>query len=245
MDKPEKLSIFQSLLIVARPAAGKSEIIEYLSNQVDDAAREKEYHIGPINVIDDFPFLWRWFEEDDLLEKMGKGRIFTDQNGYFKDPAYWDLLIGLINLEFEKSMRDADVEKGYTTILEFSRGKEHGGYRRAFPLLSEPILNNLSILYVDVPWEESLRKNRTRFNPDRPDSILEHSLPDEKLEKLYRECDFSELAHGNQGVISINKHDVPFVVFYNYDDVTTKMNDELGKRLKFSLSQLWKIRNQS
>lgn len=241
----EKGNIFPILLLVARPAAGKSEIIEYLNNQLDDETREKEYHLGLINVIDDFPFLWRWFEEDDLLEHMGKDRLFTDQDGYFKDLSYWDLLIKLINLEFDKAMRDADLESGYTTILEFSRGKEHGGYKHAFQLLSDRILENLAIMYVDVPWEESLRKNRARYNPEQADSILQHSLPDEKMERLYRECDFSEVALGNQGLILINKHDVPFVVFYNYDDVTTKMNDDLGKRLKFSLTQLWKIRNQS
>jgi len=36
-----------------------------------------------------------------------------------------------------------------------------------------------STIYIDVTWEESLRKNRLRFNPQRPDSVLEHSLPDE------------------------------------------------------------------
>jgi hypothetical protein len=237
--------IFPVILLVARPAAGKSEIIEYLSNQSDDPERENDYHIGQLTVIDDFPFLWRWFEEDDLLERMGKERLYTDKNGYFKDPAYWDLLIQLINLEYEKSLRDTDIESDTTTIIEFSRGKEQGGYRHAFSMLSDQILEDLTILYVDVPWEESLRKNRSRFNPERPDSILEHSLPDEKLERLYRWCDFSEIAHGNQGFVNINKHDIPFVVFYNYDDVTTKMNDELGKRLKFSLGQLWKIKNKS
>jgi len=237
--------ILPLVLLVARPAAGKSEIIEYLANKIEDSVRSKEYHIGQINVIDDFPFLWRWFEEDDLLESMGKERLFTDRDGYFKDEIYWDLLIQLINLEYAKSLKDSDIESGYTTIIEFSRGKQHGGYRRAFSLLSDAILKNLAIMYVDVPWEESLRKNRERFNPQHPESILEHSLPDEKMEFLYRECDFSEIAHGNQGLITINKHEVPFVVFYNYDDVTSKMNEELGKRLRFSLAQLWKLKSQS
>jgi hypothetical protein len=66
-----------------------------------------------------------------------------------------------------------------------------------------------------------------------------------KWQYLYRECDFSEIAHGNQGMITINQHEVPFVVFYKYDDVTTKMNEELGKRLRFSLTQLWKLKSQS
>lgn len=241
MDRPD---IFPLILLIARPAAGKSEIIEYLSNQVDDRARQQDYHLGMFNVIDDFPFLWRWFEEDELLERVGKARLFTDKDGYFKEPYFWDLLIHLINLEYEKSLRDVELEGNCTTVLEFSRGKQHGGYRQALAQLSDSILQQLAILYVDVPWEESLRKNRLRFNPERPDSILEHSLPDDKLERLYRDCDFCEIAHGNQGFIPVNGHDIPFVVFYNFDDVTTKMGPELGKRLKISLGSLWQLSHQ-
>ncbi len=40
----------------------------------------------------------------------------------------------------------------------------------------------------------SLRKNRKRFNSYRPDGILEHSLSDEKLERLYKKEDWTELA---------------------------------------------------
>ena len=85
-----------------------------------------------------------------------------------------------------------------TIILEFSRGKEHGGYKSAFSHLSEEIISGAAILYVDVSWEESLRKNRIRFNPEKPDSILEHSLPDEKLAKMYFETDWNEISAKNQ-----------------------------------------------
>jgi hypothetical protein len=74
-------------------------------------------------------------------------------------------------------------------LLEFSRGSEHGGYARAFAHLSEAVLPMLSVVYVRVSFEESRRKNRRRFNPDRPYSILEHGLPDSKLERLYRDDD--------------------------------------------------------
>jgi len=42
------------------------------------------------------------------------------------------------------------------------------------------MLKSAAILYVNVSFSESLRKNRKRFNPNKPDSILEHGLPDEK-----------------------------------------------------------------
>ena len=47
---------FDILLLIARPAAGKSEIIDHLKNTaVED--RKKTYHIGEFEEIDDFPML--------------------------------------------------------------------------------------------------------------------------------------------------------------------------------------------
>jgi len=226
---------FKILLLIARPAAGKSEIIDYLKNTPLNERKEK-FHIGVFDEIDDFPMLWTWFEEDSLLEKMGHPRLHTTSDGYFKYQYLWDLLIERISLEYQKMMRNFD---GDTIILEFSRGSEHGGYRSAFDHLSSEILHNLAILYIDVPWEESLRKNRQRFNPDRPDSILEHGLPDEKLEKLYRETDWHELTEGQQNTLAIQGIDVPYAIFDNADDVTTDQGPALGERLSAVLEILW------
>jgi hypothetical protein len=231
-------TILSTLLLTARPAAGKSEIIKYLE-ELSPNVRRKEFHIGKIKVIDDFPFLWRWFEEDHILTQMNQKRLYTDENGYFKYNHQWDLLIELINLEYAKFIRDTEDYFDYTVIIEFSRGKEHGGYKRAIPLLSDMILQELSILYVNVSWDESLRKNRIRFNPERPDSILEHGLPDEKLERMYSDCDFKELSSVSSKTILINKYVIPFTIFENEDDVTTKNDSELRRRLKNCMDFLW------
>jgi len=228
------MQTFKVILLIARPAAGKSEVIHYLKNTALEE-RIKRFHIGTFFEIDDFPMLWTWFEEDALLEKMGHPRLYTTADGYFKYSYFWDLLIERINLEYKKSLRDLNVD---TIILEFSRGAEHGGFRQAFDHLSDEILQNLGILYIDVPWEESLRKNRRRFNPNRPDSILEHGLPDEKLERLYRETDWQDLIKNNPNHLSIRGFNVPYVVFDNADDVTTGQGPELGQRLESSLSKL-------
>jgi hypothetical protein len=229
------MRVFKTILLIARPAAGKSEIINYLKRIPLDERKER-YHIGKFAEIDDFPMLWTWFEEDALLEKMGHPRLHTTNDGYFKYQYLWDLLIERISLEHQKMMRDFT---GETIILEFSRGSEHGGYRSAFNHLSKEILQDLAILYVDVPWEESLRKNRRRFNPDRPDSILEHGLPDEKLERLYRETDWHDLIKGQPDKLTIQGVEVPYVIFDNSDDVTTDQGPALGDRLSTALDQLW------
>jgi hypothetical protein len=234
--------VFHIILLIARPAAGKSEIIHYFKN-LPDKERTENFHVGPLKSIDDFPFLWRWFEEDEILEEMGQERLFTDPQGYFKANYLWDLLIKMINLEYTKYRRsDEHVIQDPTVLLEFSRGKEHGGYRHALPLLSDDILKDVSILYINVPWEESLRKNRSRFNPEKPDSILQHSLPDEKLERLYRDCDFMEMVDAPAGKLRIREFDVPYAIFENADDVTTGMGSALGARLRETLQALWQAR---
>ena len=232
---------FDVLLLIARPAAGKSEIIDYLK-RADLAERRRRFHIGDFEEIDDFPMLWTWFEEDHLLSQMGRPRLHTDAEGYFKWPYLWDLLIRRICLEYGKRLRDAPAyHQQYTTIIEFARGSEHGGFAGAFEHLSQEVLSRAAILYLNVSYEESLRKNRRRFNPDKPDSILEHGLPDEKLEQLYRDSDWEQVSAANPEYIAIQGHQVPYVVFENEDDVTTARGPALGERLEEALQRLWKL----
>lgn len=231
--------IFQTLILIARPAAGKSEVIHYLK-ETPLSERSQRFHIGNIDEIDDFPMLWTWFEEDDMLSQMGKERLHSTPDGYFLYPHLWDLLIRRISLEFAKRQRDAHPDT--TTLIEFSRGVEHGGYRQAFDHLSRQVLSTACVFYIDVTWEESLRKNRRRFNPDRPDSILEHGLSDDKMEQLYKEVDWSQMSGGkNKGYLSVQDIALPFVLFSNPDDVTTRGGSELGNRLHACLRDLWEL----
>ena len=231
--------IFDILLLIARPAAGKSEVIDYLKKTPMDE-RTQRFHIGRFEEIDDFPMLWAWFEEDHLLEQMGHPRLHTDQDGNFLNQYLWDLLIERIGLEYQKKLRDIpSYQETFTTVIEFSRGTEHGGYRSAFSHLLPTMLEKTAVLYIDVTWEESLRKNRKRFNPEKPDSILEHSLPDERLERLYKEIDWSDVSKDDPQYLTIQGIRVPYVVFDNADDVTTQRGNALGQRLEQTLEKLW------
>jgi len=186
--------------------------------------------------------LWAWFEEDHILAKMGYPRLHTDDEGYFIGNHLWNLLIERICLEYRKRLRD---NPGYhdrcTAIIEFARGEEHGGFTEAFEHLSDEVLSKMAILYVHVSWEESLRKNRERFNPEKPDSILEHGLPDDKLKKLYKENDWEEISSADPFFIQIKGYRVPYVVFKNEDDVTSEGGETLGNRLEETLGRLWKL----
>jgi hypothetical protein len=231
---------FDILILIARPAAGKSEIIHYLRNTPVEE-RMRRFHIGAFTEIDDFPMLWTWFEEDRLLETVfHQPRLHTTPDEYFKDDVLWHLLIERISLDYAKLLRDyPGFHDKHTVLIEFSRGAASGGYRKAFDYLSDDILRRAGVLYLDVTYEESLRKNRARFNPDRPDSILQHGLSDEKMETLYKEDDFADFSAGDPDWLSVRGIKVPYVVFDNHDDVTTGMGEALGERLEARLGRLW------
>ncbi len=236
---------FDLLILVGRPASGKSEIIDFLTRLPEDVRCER-FHVAPLEVLDDFPILWSWFEEDDILSKvLGLPRLHSDEKGYFKSREFWHVLIERLNLDYAKKVRDDAAYHEHTTaLIEFSRGSEHGGYAEAFQHLSEAILQRAALMYVRVPFEESLRKNRRRFNPDKPDSILEHSMPDEKMERLYRDDDWATVAPGDSGRLNVRGQSVPYAVFPNEDDVTTSKPEQLARRLESVLDTLWELYQQ-
>lgn len=236
---------FDIIILNGRPASGKSEVIDYIKKTPADE-RAKRFHVAEFDDIDDFPMLWSWFEEDAILEKiLKKPRLHTDKDGYFLHEYQWHLLIERISMEYLKRLRDHDdYHEKYTTLVEYSRGTEHGGYKEAYQHLSEDILSRAVIFYIDVPFEESLRKNRARFNPEKPDSILEHGLPDEKLTKMYKEVDWEEFRGDDPDFISIKGHKVPYVVLKNEADITTARDENLGNALEELFGRLWELRNR-
>lgn len=231
---------FDVIILIGRPASGKSEIIDYLK-KVSDEERRERFRIKKFDEIDDFPMLWTWFEEDAILEKiLDKPRIHTDKEGYFLYEYQWHLLIERISMEYRKRLRDKDYHDEFTTLIEFSRGTEHGGYKTAFKHLSEEVLKKAGIIFINVTYEESLRKNRRRFNPERPDSILEHGLPDEKLEKLYKEVDWEEVSAADPQYIDIKGIKVPYVVFENMPEKTDDPA-KIGPHLEEIAQKLWDV----
>ena len=69
---------FETIILIGRPAAGKSEVIDFLK-KTDEAERARRFRIGSFSELDDFPFVWETFEIDDLLERLGQPRVFTTE----------------------------------------------------------------------------------------------------------------------------------------------------------------------
>jgi hypothetical protein len=231
---------FETIILIGRPAAGKSEVIDFL-RKTGEAERAKRFHIGPFSEIDDFPFVWETFEIDDLLERLGQPRAFTTSDYYFTGDHLWNLFIERINLEFQKRLaREPGFTTSETVLVEFSRGGPHG-FAEAFSHLADEIVSRAGIVYINVSYEESVRKNRRRFDPSRADSSLYHSLPDAKMEFYYRTNDWEELCGGRKsGRIPIRGRDVPFVVFDNEPEKTDDPA-KLGPALEQTFAALWAL----
>ena len=228
---------FKNIILIGRPAAGKSETIDYLK-KASDEDRKRRFHLLPFDELDDFLYVWETFEIDDILTRYGKERAFTTEDYFFKDPFLWNLFIERINLEYRKKLAaDPNYHAKRTSIIEFARGGENG-FSEAFAHLHDDILSSAGIVYIKVSYEESCRKNRRRFRPDQADSILYHSLPDEKMEFYYKTNDWDRIAPANEGFIQIRGHQVPYAVFPNEPEQTDDPA-KLGKALEDVFTRLW------
>lgn len=208
------------IILVARPAAGKSEVIDYLK-KTPLVERLERFNVAELAEFDDFLYIWEWFEEDDFLSQHGRERLHTRPDYYFKDEFAWHVCIQKINNAFAKRLYgEPDFLKKYTSLIEFARGGENG-FRDAFNFLSDDILKLAKIIYIKVSYEESVRKNRRRARKGEEHSILYHSLPDDKMEYYYKINDWEKLSGGkNEGFLEIKSHRVPFVVFDNEPEKT-------------------------
>jgi hypothetical protein len=224
--------IFKKIILVGRPAAGKSEVIDFIKRTPLEE-RIRRFHIGEIVEFDDFLYVWQTFEDDDIWDKkLHKPRKNTSSDYYFYDHDIWNFFIHKINLAYAKEIaRNKNLHETHTALIEFSRGGENG-FAEAFSHLSDEILKDAGIVYISVSYEESVRKNRRRFRPEMADSILYHSLPDDKMEFYYKTNDWEKISNNQpSGYINIKGHNVPFVVLYNEPEVTDS-DSKLGPALE-------------
>jgi hypothetical protein len=227
---------FPILIITGRPAAGKSEVIDFLK-KTNPQERSQRFHIGEFEELDDFLYVWETFENDDILSRHGKPRIWTDEKYWFKEHFIWNLYIERINLEYRKKLaRNPNYHNTMTTLIEFARGGENGIYE-ALNFLHEDILKRASLLYIRVSYEESVRKNRRRARPGEEHSILYHSLPDEKMEFYYKTNDWDTLEKKNENFIEVKGFKIPYAVFENEPEKTLEPA-LIGKELERVVTKL-------
>ncbi len=232
-----QLPHFPILIITGRPAAGKSELIDYLK-KCPPGERQARFHIGEFEELDDFVYVWETFEIDDILTRHGKPRLWTDGKYYFTDPFVWNLYIERINMEYRKKLaRDPGYHARKTVLIEFARGGADG-IHEALRHLHDDILASAALIYLRVSYEESLRKNRRRARKGEEDSILYHSLPDAKMEFYYRTNDWEKLEGKDPSCIDVRGFRIPYAVFENEPEKTLDPA-LIGAELEKVTTRLW------
>ena len=231
---------FEVLLLLGRPASGKSEFIDFMKTcQVEERARS--FHIAPFEEIDDFPILWRVFEDDDIWESLGRGRLHSKRcNGNYavSDDGLWPFLIERINAEAEPLLLSPGRLARRTLLIEFSRGGS-SGYADAFARLSPRILERAAALYVSVSFEESWRRNVARYDEKARDGILTHSVPREEMERTYGVDDWFDLTGGEIGRIDVGGASLPFATLPNEPESVDRI--VLGGRYRRALDPLYAL----
>lgn len=92
--------LIDTLLLLALPASGKSEVRRYLSTLAPAQCRE-EFYMGPTVQLDDFPYVHFMRRIDEELAKLGQNTLFFVQNDKpFRDPIEWGTLIALLNEDY-------------------------------------------------------------------------------------------------------------------------------------------------
>jgi hypothetical protein len=236
---------FDHLFLLGLPASGKSELIDFMKKQSDETLAER-YRLGRFDEMDDFVWLWEKFIEDDLWERAGKGRLFSERYGENRenygltDGNMFNFLIERFNQEVPKQYlsRPEFYEKG-TLFIEFSRGCDYT-YRDALNRFKPEILKRSAIFYVQVSPTESRCRNDARYQEKLKHSILAHKTPDEVMDAFYSRDDWAEFTDSRtSGTLKLNGVDVPFVTMNNEPESTDP--EVLDERYGSAFETLWKL----
>lgn len=235
--------IFKKLILIGRPASGKSEFIDFLKKTPEEKRRQR-YHIGGLQELDDFVWLWQKFVEDDLWEKAGQRRLFSKKMDHaycISDGTVLDYCLARFNEEIKKVPADAAAEK--TVFIEFARGAGDGGYRYALSRLSDEILRDAAVLFIYTSYEEALRRNEARYIEKLKHSVLAHKVPAEDMERFAKEIDWGGLTEGKPfGHLVLRHGRIPFLTMNNEPEL--KEDSALEERYKAALDQLMELYQQ-
>ncbi len=158
-------STIDSLLLLALPASGKSELRRYLAHLEPEIA-ERDLHLGPIVPLDDYPYVHIMRRISEELVSMREPPIFFPSRvRAFSDPWDWGTLIHLLNEDYAMlgtaMPRPESAAKWLFDRLD--RARENVGVAPAMQHLTPGVRNRLAealkdeaaVLWTDLAWAGS------------------------------------------------------------------------------------------
>jgi len=93
--------LLDTILLLALPASGQSEIRTYLAS-LPEARCRQDFHIGPTLQIDDYPYVHLMHQIDDELQAAGRPTCYyRGPQRAFLDDWEWGVLTHLLNEDYE------------------------------------------------------------------------------------------------------------------------------------------------
>ena len=113
--------ILDTVLLLALPASGKSEVRRYLAH-LDPASAQGDFHMGPTVQLDDFPYVHLMRVIDDSLAAAGQPRRFFEApDRSFIDRRDWGTLIELLNQDYADLVSKQAYDVAEAVPLLFDR----------------------------------------------------------------------------------------------------------------------------
>lgn len=151
-----------TLLLLALPASGKSELRRYLARLEPDVA-QRDLHLGPVVALDDYPYVHLMRRISEELLQMGEQTIFfPSRHRAFSDPWDWGTLIQLLNEDYAAlgSALPRPDSAGNWLLDRIDRAKERVGIapvmRDLAPRVRDRLVDKLddeaAALWTDLAW---------------------------------------------------------------------------------------------
>jgi len=158
-----------TLLLLALPASGKSEVRRYLS-KLSPAECRDDFHMGPTVQLDDFPYVHLMRRIDEELVKLGKrGVYFQAGDRPFADPWDWGTLIELLNEDYEDllSLHRIESDSAAKWLFErFDRAARKAGATPKLRGMPDGLLKDLA-----GRLEKEARARLDEQNANLPDTL--------------------------------------------------------------------------
>jgi len=159
----EQKPVVDTLLLLALPASGKSEVRKYLDGLTPGQCRQ-EFHTGYTVQLDDFIYVHWMRRIDEEMEKLNQPRLFfKGAERPFIDPLDWGTLIHLLNEDYaDLYSRPSEPEKSPAEYL-FDRldaaRRAAGGDSKLVRLQAwvraqlATALNNEAAAMIEAKWD--------------------------------------------------------------------------------------------
>lgn len=137
--------MIDTLLLLALPASGKSELRRYISSLASEVAR-RDLGLGPIVQLDDYPYVHLMRRASEELTSMNlPGAFFADSNRPFIDPRDWGTLIHLLNEDYAALGSGWPRPPSAASWLfdRLDRAREKVGVKPAFREIEEEVRRSL------------------------------------------------------------------------------------------------------